>query len=42
MNAFDIHRENDDEKIIALRQNREQALTCLAMGRKNVLHWARA
>jgi hypothetical protein len=33
-----LHRENDNEKTIALRQNREQALTCLAVGSKNVPH----
>src|SRR6185437_1440629 len=38
-----LHGENDDEKDIALRQNRDQALTCLAMGRKNVpQQWDRA
>jgi hypothetical protein len=31
------HRENDDEKTIALRQNRDEALTCLAPRSKNVL-----
>jgi hypothetical protein len=31
-----LHRENDDEKTIALRQNRDEALTCLAPRSKNV------
>jgi hypothetical protein len=31
-----LHRENDDEKNIALRQNQADALTCLVPWSKNV------
>jgi hypothetical protein len=34
----DLHRENDNKKNIAVRQNRAQALTRFTVGSKNVPH----